>query len=519
MRLNLPITQQEFDYPSDHMLVSVTNTQGIIVHCNPAFVAVSGYTYDELIGQNHNIVRHPDMPPEAYQDLWQTIQQGAPWSGLVKNRRKNGDFYWVQANVTPILEAGKAKGYLSVRIKPDRQTIQTAQALYQKIADERASGNVSFYLQGGQPRYKGLRGVAGVLQRLSLTSRLGAALMVMIVLGMLPQLLDLQGMTRAGLQLATLLCGGALVMAWFHLSFAQAIAQAKRFADDMAGCNLSTQVTDNYPPPMDALFHSMRQIQINLRAVVGDVRSAISSFTHSASEIASGGLNLSERTESQASSLQQTAASMEEISTTVEHTAQTAAQVSMQSRDSNELARQGGDAVHKVGLAMNAIADSASEMQEIISVIEGIAFQTNILARNAAVEAARAGDQGRGFAVVASEVRLLAGRSATASKKIRELIARSAEHISIGTQQMGGAASAIDAVVKSVQMTGKLIDLISQSAHEQSKGIAQVNQAVSSLDSMTQQNSALVEQSAAASDGLSSSAVTLSRSVQMFQLP
>ena len=519
MRMNLPVTQQEFDYSAEHMLVSVTNTQGLIVHCNQAFVAVSGYTYDELIGQNHNIVRHPDMPEAAYKDLWQTIQGGSPWSGLVKNRRKNGDFYWVHANITPILVDGRPQGYMSVRTKPDRQQIQAAADLYAKIKAERESGQRSLVLQGGQVRYKGLRGLLGQLQRLSLTSRLGLALALMIVLGMLPQWLDLQGLARAGVQLGVLLCGAALVMTWFHTRFATAIGDAGRFADDMAGCNLTTQVSGNYPPPMDAMFRSMRQIQINLQAVVGDVRSTIDSFTHSATEIAAGGLDLSERTESQASSLEQTAASMEEISTTVAHTAQTAAQVSMQSKDSNTLAVRGGEAVHKVGLAMVAIADSSRQMQEIIGVIEGIAFQTNILALNAAVEAARAGDQGRGFAVVASEVRLLAGRSATASKQIRELIARSAEHIAMGTQQMGGATSAIDAVVKSVQMTGDLIELISQSAHDQSKGIAQVNQAVTYLDTVTQQNAALVEESAAASDGLRDSSVTLSRSVQMFHLP
>ena len=315
------------------------------------------------------------------------------------------------------------------------------------------------------------------------------------------------------------MCASGLVVLWFHHRIASAIDDAKWFADAMAGCNLTTTVADNYPPPLDGLFRSMRQIQINLQAVVGDVRSSIDSFTHAASEIAAGGLDLSARTESQASSLQQTAASMEQISSNGQHTAQTATQVFMQSKDSNVLATQGGESVHKVGLAMNAIADSSTQMQEIISVIEGIAFQTNILALNAAVEAARAGEQGRGFAVVATEVRSLAGRSASASKQIRELIARSSEHIASGTNQMSSAASAIEAVVKSVQMTSQLIELISESAHEHSKGIAQVNQAVTHLDSVTQQNAALVEESSAASDSLSDSAFTLSRSVQMFHLP
>ncbi|MEI8170069.1 MAG: methyl-accepting chemotaxis protein [Rhodoferax sp.] len=519
MRMNLPVTQQEFDYPSENMLVSVTNTQGFITHCNAAFLAVSGYSFDELMGQNHNIVRHPDMPTEAYKDLWHTIGQGRPWSGLVKNRRKNGDFYWVQANITPILENGKPTGYMSVRTKPGRQQIQQAAELYRQMNIERESGRPSFYLQGGQVRYPGLRGVWGQLQRLSLSSRMALALVLLTAASLLPHLLGLEGLTELTLQGSVVVGASGLVMRWFHRNVALGMADARQFADAMAGCNLTTTVAGNYPPPLDGLFRSMRQIQINLQAVVGDVRSTIDSFTHAASEIAAGGLDLSARTESQASSLQQTAASMEQISSNGQHTAQTASQVFMQSKDSNVLATQGGEAVHKVGLAMSAIADSSVQMQEIISVIEGIAFQTNILALNAAVEAARAGDQGRGFAVVASEVRLLAGRSASASKQIRELIARSSEHIASGTQQMGSAASAIDAVVKSVQMTSQLIELISNSADEQSIGIAQVNQAVTHLDSVTQQNAALVEESSAASDSLSDSAINLSRSVQMFHLP
>jgi aerotaxis receptor len=519
MRMNLPVSLQEFDYPAENMLVSVTDTKGFITHCNAAFLAVSGYSFDELIGQNHNIVRHPDMPSEAYKDLWHTIGQGSPWSGLAKNRRKNGDFYWVQANITPILEDGKPTGYMSVRTKPDRQKIQQAAELYRQMNIERESGHPSIYLQGGQVRYPGLRGVWGQLQRLSLTSRMALVLVVMTALGLLPNLLTGQGGAGLALQAGVLLGTSGLVVLWFYRSIALVMADAQQFADAMAGCNLTTAVAGNYPPPLDGLFRSMRQIQINLQAVVGDVRSTIDNFTHAASEIAAGGLDLSTRTESQASSLQQTSASMEQISSNGQHTAQTALQVFRQSKDSNVLATQGGEAVHKVGLAMSAIADSSAQMQEIIGVIEGIAFQTNILALNAAVEAAHAGDLGRGFAVVASEVRLLAVRSASASKQIRELIARSSEHITSGTKQMGNAASAIDAVVKSVQMTSQLIELISNSADEQSKGIAQVNQAVVHLDSVTQQNAALVEESSAASNSLCDSAVTLSRSVQMFQLP
>jgi aerotaxis receptor len=230
-------------------------------------------------------------------------------------------------------------------------------------------------------------------------------------------------------------------------------------------------------------------------------------------------MDLSARTEAQASSLEETAASMEQLSSTVKQTADTAARVSSQSARSTEVATQGGAAVHQVSQAMQAIDASSGKMRDIIGVIEGIAFQTNILALNAAVEAARAGEQGRGFAVVATEVRALAQRSAVAAKEIRDLIAQSSEQISSGYHQMTGAGRTIDEVVKSVREVGDLIQLIGSATKEQAIGIAQVNEAVTQLDTVTQQNAALVEESAASAAGLNTSAATLARSVQVFKLP
>jgi len=519
MRMNLPVTQHEYDYPSEHMLVSMTDTKGIITHCNHAFVEVSGFSYDELIGQNHNLVRHPDMPPEAYKDMWSTIGRGRPWTGMVKNRRANGDHYWVQANVTPILKNGKPAGYMSVRVKPSRKDIQAAEGVYAQLRAAADGKSCPLYLQSGEVRQKGLAGIAGSLHRMSLTARLAIAMLGVILLGMAPVLIGEHNLTQMAMQLVALLIGTGLTLAWFKARFVGAVAQAQQFADTLAGCNLTSQVDTDYPPPLGPLLRSLRQIQINLQAVVGDVREEITSFTRSAAEIASGGLDLSARTESQASSLEQTAASMEELSSTVKQTADTAGQVATKSAESNAIVTEGGAAVHKVGAAMQAIDQSSSKVRDIIGTIEGIAFQTNILALNAAVEAARAGEQGRGFAVVATEVRALAQRSAVAAKEIRELIAESASHIQVGTQEMQTASRTIDNVVVAVREVGELIQLITSATKEQATGIAQVNEAVTQLDTVTQQNAALVEESAASSNELNGSAVTLARSVQVFQLP
>jgi len=519
MRMNLPVTQREKDYPGEQMLVSVTDTKGFITHCNRAFVSVSGYTSEELLGQNHNMIRHPDVPPEAFKDLWSTVGRGMPWTGIVKNRSKNGDHYWVVANVTPIMKDGKPQSYMSVRTKPTRAQIQAAEGLYAQINTARQTGaKLPFTLKHGELLANGWRGIPGRLQRLTLTTRLGLALSAMIAVGLTPALLDWPQPYAVLAHLGALAVGAALVMAWFHTQFARATSEAQRFARDLAGCNLTTEVASQFPPPMGTLIRSLQQIQINLRAVVGDVRSEIQFFGQSAREIAEGGLDLSARTEAQASSLQKTAAAMEELSSTVQQTSDTAARVGAQSARSTEVAMRGGLSVHQVGEAMQAIDQSSAKVRDIIGVIEGIAFQTNILALNAAVEAARAGEQGRGFAVVASEVRALAQRSAVAAREIRELIAHSAEQISEGTVQMQSAASTIDEVVESVKEVGELIQLITNATREQALGIAQVNEAVTQLDTVTQQNAALVEESAASAEGLNTSGVLLGRAAQVFHL-
>jgi aerotaxis receptor len=248
------------------------------------------------------------------------------------------------------------------------------------------------------------------------------------------------------------------------------------------------------------------------------VRSEIRGFSRSAQEIAAGGMDLSARTESQASSLEETAASMEELSSTVKQTADTANLVAHQTQQSSAVATQGQQAIRAVGASMQAIEDSSRKVSEIISVIESIAFQTNILALNAAVEAARAGEQGRGFAVVASEVRALAQRSGNAAQEIRQLIGTSVDQVSQGARQMQDAASTIDGVVAEVEKVTELVLQINAATHEQSQGIAQVNEAITQLDSVTQQNAALVEQSAASAANLSQGTRTVEEAVGVFRL-
>ena len=157
MRQNLPVTPHEFSFPEDELLMSTTDSQGNITHCNAAFVRVSGFSMEELMGQPHSMVRHPDMPPEAFRDMWATIGHGRSWKGIVKNRRKDGGFYWVHAHVTPIMQAGKPVGYMSVRAKPSREQVQAAEQLYARLVQERGKGQPGMVLHAGHARLLGLR--------------------------------------------------------------------------------------------------------------------------------------------------------------------------------------------------------------------------------------------------------------------------------------------------------------------------------------------------------------------------
>ena len=518
MRVNLPVSQHEYVFDDDQLLVSTTDTRGVITHGNPAFVQVSGFTYDELIGQPHNLIRHPDMPAAAFKDMWATIGRGRPWTGLVKNRRQNGDHYWVYANVTPVMSNGKPTGYMSVRIKPTREQVQEAERLYERLRQDEEQGRATLVLRGGKVLRRDWGARLLRLTRLDLPCTLGLWLFLMGCGVMLPDAMGVSTGMAAGIRLAVLLLGGAGVLAWFYARIGRSLDEALRFAGDLSGCTLSTSVAVNYPEPLGGLMQRLQQIQVNLKAVVGDVRFEVAGFTQAACEIAQGSDDLSARTESQASSLQETAASMEQISSTVRQTADTSGKVSHESEQSLALAERGGAAMREAAEAIGTLERSSAKMSEIIAVIEGIAFQTNILALNAAVEAARAGEQGRGFAVVASEVRGLAQRSATAAKEIRELIGNSALQVGDGARQVQGVGHTIDEVVASVSRVSTLVAQISSATREQATGLSQINEAVTQLDVTTQQNASLVEQSSAAALTLSQSALSLQRSVSVFRL-
>ncbi len=267
-----------------------------------------------------------------------------------------------------------------------------------------------------------------------------------------------------------------------------------------------------------SLLAEMKNMRDSLVTIVSQVRVGTDTIATASSEIASGNIDLSSRTEQQASSLEKTTSSMKEITTTVRQNAENAREASQLANSASEVARQGGAVVAEVVDTMGAINESSKKIVDIISVIDGIAFQTNILALNAAVEAARAGEQGRGFAVVAAEVRNLAQRSAAAAKEIKTLIDTSVEKVEVGTKLVGQAGVTIDQVVSSVKHVTDIISEISAASQEQSVGIEHVNHAIIEMDGMTQQNAALVEEAAAAAHSLQEQASELAKLVGVFKL-
>ena len=511
---NQPVTQNEHKVPPDQTLISVTDLKGRITYANSAFISMSGYLADELMGQAHSIVRHPDMPEEAFRDLWDTVEAGLPWTGLVKNRRKNGDFYWVRANATPMRDGDKIVGYLSVRRAPSQEEIDAATGLYALMREEARRGKLKHVVHRSQvlrtdPISKLIRlltpGIRGQLFWLAAwpaavplaTQALGLPFVVSLVAGII-----------------TFLVAGLWAWKMVGADLMKVVAQANRIASG----DLTGDLTVTARGPIGQLQQALAQMSLTVRTVVRDVRHEVGNLRGGTQEIAMGNQDMSARVESQASSLEQTAASMEQINGTVQQTTHAASEGAQLAKETLAVARRSHESVQGVADTMGTIAESSRRIGDIIQVIEGVAFQTNILALNAAVEAARAGEAGRGFAVVASEVRSLAQRTTGAAKEIRQLIEESRNRVDEGNARVTEARARVDESMNAVERVASMLDNIRVATTEQQVGTTQVADALSQLDGITQQNAAMVEELAAASQSLNSQVDTVHSSIRVFRL-
>lgn len=521
MRLNQPVTHREYQYSPDQTMVSTTDTKGRILYVNPSFIEVSGFTREELLGQPHNMIRHPDMPAEAFRDMWATVQNGHPWSALVKNRRKCGDHYWVRANVTPLIRHGQPVAYLSVRTAPTREQVQAAETLYRTMREEAAQGTLIHRLHHGAV-------VSGrPLDRLARLARPGTQTALSMIIG---------GAGAGGVATAALLAPSTHPWAWVLLALAFGFAAAAlggwaagrltlaplvtllARANRMAAGDLTQRITAQGQGMLAHCAQALAQLNVNLQSIVRDARGEAQRMRDASREIASGNEDLSNRTESQAANLQKTASALEEITGTARQSSEVAAKAAAIAVETTQAAQRSQTVVDDVGVTMQDIKAYSTRIREIIGVIDSIAFQTNILALNAAVEAARAGEQGRGFAVVASEVRALSQRTSTAAKEITQLIQSSGDRIDSGARLAETARSTMHDAVARVQSLDGLIAEISHATQEQLVGIAEISDAVQHLDGLTQQNAALVEQVAASAQALHAQAQVMTDTMGIFHL-
>ena len=514
MQADQTVTQREFSYPPDATLMSTTDVHSHIQYANSAFVEVSGFTPDTLMGAPHKLVRHPDMPKQAFADLWATLRQGQAWTGLVKNRRKDGDHYWVRANVSPMVRQGQVRGFISVRTQPTREEIQEAESLYRLFREGRAQ-SLSFFR--GLVVRRGLKAWRDRLKIVSVSARIRLAMWPLWPLTL--ALGAFSGLTLSALW--PLALGSAVAVAllefWLQRQLAAPLELAARQAADVAAGHFDPNVRLDRVDAIGRILRSVNQAGLNVRALVADVGQQIGGLQAVASQVEAANRDLGQRTVQTSQSLAEAAASLTELTASVGHNAQAASEAASSASAMDRAVKEASALVGEVAQNMQQISRSSAQVGEIIGVIDGIAFQTNLLALNAAVEAARAGEQGRGFAVVAAEVRRLAQRSQEAAREIKSLIGDSGERVRVGVGLVQGSRQAMDGLVEQVQDVTRLIDEISTATGEQARGIEQVHERVEALDEMTQQNAAMAEQSVVDAQSMRGQVEWLGKAVGVFR--
>jgi len=732
MRNNQPITHEEYKIADNMTLVSKTDLNGTITECNDAFELASGFTRDQLIGQPHNLVRHPDVPEAVFADLWSTLKAGYSWTQIVKNRRADGGYYWVKANASPIFKDGKIVGYMSVRSKPTPQEVAAAEQAYKDIKAGKAKIKNGRVIKGFDllsiknayfrlnPQYQLSIMVATFylipyLVYASLTNHTIIEIVLVALFGLVPPFiygllklktdrtnrkmliatasneefdsnwfdpttydgklmsaikisslaaqerfeesqyqldnanrlqtamdqiksnvmiadsqlniiymndamqefmqirearlktalpnldankilgsnidifhknpahnramletikeptkahikvadyhLDLNVIpvyNRSGLKTATIVewtdrtaevqlieqvgeavdaASAGLLNQRIDLSktdgvakqlgekinelisnIEQPINETVELAVGIAEGDLTYQIHGQYLGKFAVMQDSLNVAVENLASMLAQTKMAADNLNEGAGQIYQGSVDLNDRTQNQAASLEQTAASMEQMTATVKHNADNTSEATNVTRNSAELANHGVGVMENAITSMEQIRTSSEKINDIIGLIDSIAFQTNLLALNAAVEAARAGEHGRGFAVVAGEVRTLAQKSADAAKDIRQLIEDTVKQVATGSEQVKGSGESLNEIFASIQDVNKIIEEISNSSAEQSEGVTQVNKAIALIDSAVQQNAALVEESAATAEELGAMSRRMSQNVSQFKV-
>lgn len=496
MKNNGPVTQHERHYDASEKLISSTDLKGVITHCNDAFENICGYRRDELIGRSHNLIRHPDMPAEAFEVMWNHLKAGRPWMGVVKNRCKNGDHYWVSAYVTPVTENGQVVGYESVRSCPLRKDVERAEKLYARVRNKRSQ----FHMPSALTQF------------------------IISVLLLVPALV----MGYAISPLASALWLAAALLTSGGVQYLHHKHDLDLIKKELHGVFMHPLATDTYTNQHGLTGNIMVGV-MSLRAHLDAVLTRIEDASLQVAEQSRIGLELSEvaRTEmlEQSHQTELVATAMQEMSLAIHEISHNVQKTAGQAEFSRDLAGQGGEiaritrasieelrnTVSGIGQSVQVLAQQTNGIAMAAQSIEAISEQTNLLALNAAIEAARAGDHGRGFSVVADEVRVLAANTRESAQNIcrivDELTGQAHSSVIVAEEGARDAETGLQQVIHSETMLGGIAEAVNQisgmstqmaaAVEEQALVSEEVNRQVKAITELAERSLAKTEESAA----------------------